>query len=348
MEYSILHFGAALIRRTGLLCLAESIEAQRGNLLRILEYHRIGEPGANHGLLDPSLLSATPDQFEQQMRFLSENYRLLSIHELLQAIEIKKPLPPKSVLVTFDDGYHDFLETAWPILARYQVPTLMFLATGFLFPENQLFWWDRLYQGVCKTTRVRLSLPAIGTFLLENKSQRWDTFVKLKKIISCVDFHLGMLWVDQILEELEVVPETKGFLMNWSDIRWLSERGCNPVAHTRHHPILSRISIEEAQQEIHDSCLDIYQETGFRLPVLAYPSGHVQDCRHDLSPILREEGLKIVMSSIPGFNDLKGCDLMRLKRIGPSPRVNMIDYRLILTGWFDLLGTVQARFSHSN
>src|SRR5512139_4148559 len=219
MDNRFIRLGAQLLSQSGSLAFIEFLERYRGNLLRILVYHRIGDPGEDDGLLDPSLLSATPEQFEQQVKFLREHYRLLSIRDLLQAIEAKESLPPKAVMVTFDDGYHDFLETAWPILESYQVPALMFLATGFLSHEDQLFWWDRLYQGICKTNCTRLSLPPAGDLPLETKDQRWQTFLEIKRQISCMDFHLAMQLVDRIMERLEVAPETAGLLMSWSDAR---------------------------------------------------------------------------------------------------------------------------------
>jgi peptidoglycan/xylan/chitin deacetylase (PgdA/CDA1 family) len=341
-----MRFGAALIRVSGLLPLVESLEAHRKNLLRILVYHRIGDTGATNGLLDPSLLSATPEQFEQQMRFLREHYRLLSICDLLAAIEAHEPLPPKSVMVTFDDGYHDFLDTAWPILERYQIPSLMFLATGFLSPENQVYWWDRLYQGIINTHHTSLSLPPDGDFILQSKIQRWRAFNKLKKQLSTMANDCAITYLDQIMERLDVKPQATGLLLNWPEVRYLGERGCYLAAHTRSHPILSRIPVDDALTEINTSQQDISRETGTVLPVLAYPSGHSKDFSEALAPLLCSEGYKLAMSSIPGINVFPSNNYLGLKRIGLSPRVSLSEFRIVLTGIYHLYCRIQAGLFH--
>ena len=142
-----------------------------------------------------------------------------------------------------------------------------------------------------------------------------------KRRISCMDYHLAMRLVDRIMETLEVIPETTGILMNWSDARLLNQHGCYMAAHTRTHPILSRISTDDARQEIMGGQQDINKEIGTAWPVFAYPSGHSQDCSDELLTILYEEGLKVAMTSIPGINVLPRSDLLELKRIGLSPRL---------------------------
>jgi peptidoglycan/xylan/chitin deacetylase (PgdA/CDA1 family) len=343
MDSRLMRFGVRLISHSGLLSFIETQETRRENLLRILVYHRIGSLGEDNGLMDPSLLSATPDQFEQQMKFLREHYRLLSILDLLQAIEAKESLPPKSVMVTFDDGYLNFFETAWPILQRFEVPTLVFLATGFLFPENQIFWWDRLYQGIYKTSCTRLILPPIGSISLENKDQRWDAFIKLKNKISCMSFQPAMQLVDQIMETLEVAPDSKGLLMNWSDVRLLNEQGCYLAAHTRNHPILTRITRDEAHQEIMYGQQDILKELGTACPVFAYPSGHQRDINNAILPILQELGFKLALTSIPGINVMPHINPLRLERIGLFPGADMTTFRLVLTRIYRLYCMIQAK-----
>ena len=92
----------ALLDRTG---------GERTNLLRVLTYHRVDEPQARPWL-DPVLISAAPDVFEVQMKYLSANYQPISVFDVLEAVERRDQiiLPPRAVLVTFDDAYQDFEE----------------------------------------------------------------------------------------------------------------------------------------------------------------------------------------------------------------------------------------------
>jgi peptidoglycan/xylan/chitin deacetylase (PgdA/CDA1 family) len=249
-------------------------------------------------------------------------------------------------MITFDDGYRDFLDTAWHILKRYQIPSLMFLATGFLSSENQMYWWDQLYQGIFTTRLTRLNLAPVGDFELVNMHQKWDTFNQLKRQISSRCTDQAMQLFGQIMDNLEVIPPTTRLLLNWDEVRYLYGNGCYLAAHTRNHPILSQLSVEDALQEIQDSQQDITREIGTTLPVVAYPSGHSRDCNDNLTPLLRENGFLLAMSSIPGMNIFPGCDLLRLKRTGLSPRVNMTTFKWVLTGVYHTYCRIQANVFH--
>ena len=78
--------------------LAEHVDGQRSGLLRVLTYHRVDEPAARPWL-DPSLISATPEVFDEQMRYLSKNYNLVTITDILSALETRnsKDLPARAV-----------------------------------------------------------------------------------------------------------------------------------------------------------------------------------------------------------------------------------------------------------
>ena len=81
----------------------------------------------------------SPKNFEQQMAYLAKHqYKVIMLDELVDAIQTKKKLPHKTVVITFDDGYDDNYDQAFPILRRYQFPATVFLiankinADGFL------------------------------------------------------------------------------------------------------------------------------------------------------------------------------------------------------------------------
>src|SRR5687767_9555656 len=82
---------------------AESRPDNRANLLRVLTYHRIAG-AAERPDLAPSLISAAPEDFAAQMEHLAVHYHPLSAQELLDSHQLGRPLPPRSVLVTFDDA----------------------------------------------------------------------------------------------------------------------------------------------------------------------------------------------------------------------------------------------------
>jgi peptidoglycan/xylan/chitin deacetylase (PgdA/CDA1 family) len=96
----------------------------------ILMYHRIG---ATYGST-PAVtqrLTVDPRTFAQQMRWLHRNdYRTLTQRELYDALVRGKPLPPKPVLITFDDGYDDVLRVAAPVLERLRMRATAYVITA--------------------------------------------------------------------------------------------------------------------------------------------------------------------------------------------------------------------------
>ncbi|MDG1173945.1 MAG: polysaccharide deacetylase family protein, partial [Opitutales bacterium] len=103
----------------------------------VLLYHRIFNPS-----IDAQLLSVTPENFEQQLIFLKENYEVISYRTLIHRL-VEKNLCDRSICLTFDDGYIDNLTEALPLLEKYSMPATIFVCTGNIGKSNE-FWWDML------------------------------------------------------------------------------------------------------------------------------------------------------------------------------------------------------------
>jgi peptidoglycan/xylan/chitin deacetylase (PgdA/CDA1 family) len=102
-------------------------------MIQVLNYHHV------HDGPDPSF-RVTPAQFQAQMGCLQEEgIRVLDLDQLLQMVNGERPVE-KAVLITFDDGYEDFLN-AWPILKAMNMPCVLFLISDFLGGWNR---WDPL------------------------------------------------------------------------------------------------------------------------------------------------------------------------------------------------------------
>jgi peptidoglycan/xylan/chitin deacetylase (PgdA/CDA1 family) len=95
-----------------------------------LMYHSIGD--------SDTPLTVTPASFESQMRWIRANLNPISA-EQLRGYLAGGDVPPKSVLVTLDDGYKDNYTTAWPVLQRYDIPAVLFVATGFVDAKIPLY-----------------------------------------------------------------------------------------------------------------------------------------------------------------------------------------------------------------
>lgn len=94
--------------------------------LSVLMYHKVNSTPENP-------VTVTPDRFAEQMAFLADSgRRVVSLDDVLAHYRDGRPLPPRAVLVTFDDGYRDNLDNALPILERHGYPAVMFVPLGFV------------------------------------------------------------------------------------------------------------------------------------------------------------------------------------------------------------------------
>lgn len=98
----------------------------------ILCYHTVNERQNEES--DP----IHPDLFEAHICYLRENYNVITIQDIVNALTQGLKLPQKSVAVTFDDGYRDNYEVAFPILKKYQTPATFYVVTGFINNEIEL------------------------------------------------------------------------------------------------------------------------------------------------------------------------------------------------------------------
>lgn len=97
----------------------------------ILMYHYISVPPADADIYRTDL-SVTPDNFREQMAYLAENgYTPIDLYQLSAAIADKIELPEKPIVLTFDDGYLDNYENAFPILQEFGFPGTFFVITDY-------------------------------------------------------------------------------------------------------------------------------------------------------------------------------------------------------------------------
>ena len=117
---------------------AEARHCYRTGAIPILMYHRIADDGPS----DLAPYRVTPAMFDRQMRLLQRHgYQTVSVDAASGSYGASRagPLPGRLIALTFDDGYRDFLETAWPILRRYGFSATVYLPTDHVGGRAE---WD--------------------------------------------------------------------------------------------------------------------------------------------------------------------------------------------------------------
>src|SRR6185436_19033795 len=154
----------------------------------VLCYHGIRTSDEATGFRDLHVTKAT---FERHCRLIADACAPMSLAKFREARQSGRVLSPRSVLVTFDDGYRGVLDHALPILERYAIPAAVFVSAAPVL-EGRHFWFDTLCrrQGEAAVLRAR-ALPyhewrtltdATATPLDETESHRPLTPAELQRL----------------------------------------------------------------------------------------------------------------------------------------------------------------------
>ena len=92
----------------------------------ILVYHQIGQEN------NLDYLVVAKKMFIWQMQYISRHYHPIQLSKILEIMNQSQPIPPRTIAVTFDDGYADTFSEAFPILKYYKIPATLFITTGFI------------------------------------------------------------------------------------------------------------------------------------------------------------------------------------------------------------------------
>ncbi len=303
----------------------EAIDRDRADVLPILTYHRVGEPDDDHY---PGLIGATPEGFAVQIETIGRRFSFIGLDALLAREAGGSPIPPRSIMITFDDAYRDFGESAWPVLRRYGVPAVLFVPTAF--PDRPIpFWWDRLYSALIRTTRSGPLDTAVGPLPMVTRADRLAAFRALRGPLKQLAHPAAMAEVDRLVDELGASPLGSSTL-GWDDLRRLAAEGVTLAPHSRVHPLLERVDPADLDAEIEGSGADLIREVGAAPAAFAYPSGSHSDL---VVARVRALGIRAAFTTVRGVNDLRRADWHRLRRINVGGRSSPALIRAQALGW---------------
>jgi peptidoglycan/xylan/chitin deacetylase (PgdA/CDA1 family) len=309
-------------------------------ILRVLLYHRVDDPACPRADLNPDLVSATPASLEQQVRHLTRFYQPVGAREVLAALAGRSTLPPRSVLVTFDDGYRDFLHLAWPILERHRVPAVLFVPSAFVDDPDRVFWWDGLWQMLTRTRHTQVALPRSGVAPLRSHADQLRAFRAYVGWLKSLEPATRLREVERLAERLGVRPEPPRAVLTWPELRRLAEAGVTVAAHSRTHERLDQLDAAALAREVPGSRDDLVRELGTCLPLFAYPYGNVS---YRVLRALEVAGFRAGFTTLCGVNRLPRVNPRLLRR--DDPHVPFPRFALKLTGPLAALRTVRHQLS---
>jgi peptidoglycan/xylan/chitin deacetylase (PgdA/CDA1 family) len=307
--------------------LLERGESQRTNRLRILTYHRVDDARA----------------FARQMDHIARRYRVISADELLEAVDSGDPLPPRALMITFDDAYRDFADRAWPALRARRLPAVLFVPTAFPDQVGRAFWWDRLSWAMWSAAgRAR---TVLGPLDLGTPRARHRAFRRLREELKCLPHAKTEALVEQLCRDVSAAP-ARNEVIGWDELRQLHREGVAIAPHTRTHPLLDRVGRDQMREEITGSLADLRREIGVAPPLFAYPGGSYSP---DVVECVRAAGVRVAVTTVRGTNDLGRDDPLRLRRINIGGqadesvlRARLLESRALLNRWRPVPETVTS------
>jgi peptidoglycan/xylan/chitin deacetylase (PgdA/CDA1 family) len=245
----------------------------------------------------------------------------MSLQELV-ARAVRGEVPERAVAVTFDDGYRDNYEYAFPILQKYRLPATIFVATGAI-GNGTLIWHDRVFDAFRFATvdRARMAdsaVPELNLETAESRSQSLETCLAQAKTLYG---ETRRRFIDDLEQKLR--PELPGTgtqrMLTWDQVREMHAAGIEFGSHTVSHTILSRIPRPEMVKELVDSKNELSGQLGTPVSLFAYPNGKATDYNNEVKTVVRECGYSCAITCRSGFNHALS-DVFELKRGLPWQR----------------------------
>lgn len=283
------------------------------NRLWTLMYHRVL---SNNDAFLKGTVNAK--QFEEQVRFLSSNFNILSLSEAIQKLKSGE-LPPRAVCITFDDGYADNYEVALPILKRSGVVATFFIATGFL--DGGCMWNDAIIEALRRTQERELNLQSIGVgnYSILSEKDRSSASQALIQHLKYRNIDERENAINQILECANITLP-KNLMMSTGQVKALFKEGMEVGAHTVNHPILTSIDSLEVKRELLENKLQLEGIIGEKVNVFAYPNGFPnKDYTKDHVELVKTAGFLGAVSTAWGVAE-KNTDEFQLPRFTPWDR----------------------------
>lgn len=266
------------------------------NRLLVLGWHNI-DP--TPGFPDPPGVGRLG--FAKQLRTLRRFATVLPLQRALALMAAGEPLPPRAVVLTFDDGYRDNLELGVPMLAEHGFPATFFLVPGFLSGSVGA-WWEDLSAAFERARAPRLTVAGV-THDLTSPPARQAAHDAVRSSVKTLDHATRVAEVARVTAELNPAPTSvgEGLFMDWSGATSLLAAGHEIGSHTVSHAILERETEEGQLAELADSRAELESGLGISVDTLAFPNGAAADYSDTTTRLVSELGYKCAVTTRAGL-----------------------------------------------
>jgi len=311
--------------RSGILRLAGRFH---GGSAALLMYHSVlDDPNSVADSLGGMVHSQ--EMFRGQMELLARHFRPVNLDEVAVFARGEKDLPQRSVVVTFDDGYVDNLETAMPILDRVGVPATFYVTVDSI-QNRRLPWPSRLRFSFRRTPKSNWIDETGKTWNLGTGSEREQTFLSVCDRVAKVSGAAQESLVRRIEKELEcwLPDDSARLMMTWDQVRALTRNGHIVGSHTMTHPNMAFVSLEDAHREFAESKQQMEAQLNTRVTHFSYPCPALYpNWTEQTIAESRSCGYETAVTTSPGTVH-KGDNPLALSRVRPTKTVDGLRWNL--------------------
>jgi peptidoglycan/xylan/chitin deacetylase (PgdA/CDA1 family) len=257
--------------------------------------------------------SQTVALFRDQLEFLRTRFRIVPLKEAVANLgdasgtKDRRPI----AAITFDDGFLDNYEHAFPCLKQLGVPATIFVVTDFV-DQGRVPWPTRLYEVMLQARRI--AHPAYPGIDLRSRVARCAAAYTFKSLLAPLEPHARFAAIDKLADDLEA-PPSQYRPLTWDQVRIMASAGIAFGSHTVFHSILPEMSDEVVEMELGVSRTRLEAELGEECSTVAYPNGGFD------SRILRMTqrcGYRVGVTQQAGSNSQRS-DVLALCRVHIPP-----------------------------
>ena len=294
----------------------------------VITYHGV----RNADLPIPDECFIARDRFISQMLYVKRHFTVVPLSQALDlAVSRKKPVLPL-LSITFDDGFQNVYDNAFPVLKELGLPATVFLVTSLTDTDNTI-WYCTLNHAFSETN-MRSMVWRDRRFDLTNPGNRVHACLTLQGILKEMPHDVLVREVDGIISSLGFDPG-RGLPKN-SPFRILSSRDIQQMhksgfiefgAHTHTHSILSLLTEEAQEREIRSSIDRVCAITGKQCTLFSYPNGEAGDFGENTRDLLIRNNIycSVTMMRGPNYPD---TDRFCYRRYGIESA--MSDHRFVM------------------
>lgn len=245
----------------------------------ILNYHRVLPSNKIDNFLVN--ISVSTDNFIHQINYLKNNFNIISLDNLL--LHLKSKSNEFKIAITFDDGYRDNLDYAYPILEKFKAPATIYIITKFI--NNKIIpWWIKLDHFIKNNPKIAGDKKKIFKFYKNDILLR-DQLTIDKKILS-------------IIGKNNKTEYNKIFLYE-KEIQYLSKQKLITIgSHSHSHYNFSKLTQEQAFSEFKTSKSILEKIIKKRILHFSYPYGDHQNINLKFNNFLKKLGYLSAVTTI--------------------------------------------------